>query len=258
LGALTAATRHRKGALNILLRVSQALLRQSQQSQLRLGDYCRSSRAFHRALSTSPYFSPAIGLRAQFTERFFRDSRRSFRAFYSHILLRARRRSLPHMARTIVAGAMDAASHMSSVAAATTVRQTRVSLSVIEPARTADFYAALAFSAAPAFSAVPAPLTAAFRRSGRERSWKRLAEPKGSAHRSDSPNRKGVPIEASHRSGRERSPKRLADPDGSAHDSGSPTRAGRSTDCLAIRKGALNAVARRPERSKLDSQRRPR
>jgi len=109
------------------------------------------------------------------------------------------------------------------------------------------------------------------------RSRLKLAVRDGSAHRSDSliptelASRKGAliaiaavrrtgreRIEATHRSGTERLSKRLADPDGSAHDSGSPTRAGRSTDCLAIRKGALNAVARRPERSKLDSQRRPR
>ena len=109
------------------------------------------------------------------------------------------------------------------------------------------------------------------------RSRLKLAVRDGSAHRSDSliptelASRKGAliaiaavrrtgreRIEATHRSGTERLSKRLADPDGSAHDSGSPTRAGRSTDCLAIRKRALNEVARRPERSKLDSQRRPR
>jgi len=121
------------------------------------------------------------------------------------------------------------------------------------------------------------PIRTGALREATRRSRRELADQERSAHRSDSliptelASRKGAliaiaavrrtgreRIEATHRSGTERLSKRLADPDGSAHDSGSPTRAGRSTDCLAIRKGALNAVARRPERSKLDSQRRPR
>ena len=131
LGALTAATRHRKGVLNKLLRDSRALLQQSQQNQ-RVSAIIAARRAHFTARSRHRRTSQRQPLIVHSMDRFFRDYRRFLCAFYcalsaipaahfahsirtSCCVLAVNHRRAQHGQSS--QGAMDATSHSSSVAA---------------------------------------------------------------------------------------------------------------------------------------------